>query len=212
MEIIVLGTEQNLEECKAKFGGHHTYLHGTDEGQLKPASGEKMVFDFLPSARKTYPLQIQVPVFVNAVNTTLLKWTQGNPTPAIFGFCGLPTFLNREWMEVTIGTKESIPLLEKICSQLDTKFKIVKDQTGMVTSRIICMIINEAFFAAESHVASRSDIDLAMKLGTNYPFGPFEWCEKIGIRNVCKLLDSVYLDTKDERYKTCELLKKEAGY
>jgi 3-hydroxybutyryl-CoA dehydrogenase len=48
-----------------------------------------------------------------------------------------------------------------------------------------------------------------MKLGTNYPLGPFEWAKKIGIENVYLVLDSVYKDTKDERYKICPLLKKE---
>ncbi len=80
----------------------------------------------------------------------------------------------------------------------------------MVTPRIICMIINEAYFAIEENVASRNDIDLAMKLGTNYPYGPFEWCDKIGIKNVYELLNAVQMYTKDDRYKICELLKKEA--
>jgi 3-hydroxybutyryl-CoA dehydrogenase len=72
------------------------------------------------------------------------------------------------------------------------------------------MIINEAYFAIQENIASRSDIDLAMKLGTNYPFGPFEWCEKIGIKNVYELLIAVYDSTRDERYKVCELLEEEA--
>lgn len=211
MEIMVLGTEQNVEECRTKFGLSHTYLHGTEVEQLKSVSGEKIVFDFLPHEPMADQLPFSVPVFVNSVNTTLQNWKQGNLHSTVFGFCGLPSFINREWMEITICTKESIPVLEKICSQLKTKYKIVKDQTGMITPRVICMIINEAFFAAESQVASRSDIDLAMKLGTNYPLGPFEWCEKIGIKNVCRLLDSVYRDTNDARYKTCALLKSEAG-
>ena len=52
------------------------------------------------------------------------------------------------------------------------------------------------------------DIDQGMKLGTNYPHGPFEWCEKIGIRNVYELLEALYEDTKEERYKICPALKK----
>ena len=74
------------------------------------------------------------------------------------------------------------------------------------------MIINEAYFAIQENIASRGDIDLAMKLGTNYPFGPFEWCEKIGIKNVYDLLNAVYESTKDERYKVCELLEEEANH
>jgi 3-hydroxybutyryl-CoA dehydrogenase len=57
--------------------------------------------------------------------------------------------------------------------------------------------------------ATRDDIDMAMKSGTNYPYGPFEWSRRIGIRHVYELLEAVYEDTKDERYKICALLKKE---
>jgi 3-hydroxybutyryl-CoA dehydrogenase len=46
-----------------------------------------------------------------------------------------------------------------------------------------------------------------MKLGTNYPFGPFEWCEKLGVKTVVTMLEKIYNDTKDERYKICPLLK-----
>src|SRR5258706_14856106 len=150
-------------------------------------------------------------VFLNSVKTTLTQLAIGQEIHAsILGLSGMPSFLNREVLETTILNKESNTTLEKTCSQLNTKYKTVEDRVGMVTPRIICMIINEAYFAIEENVASRDDIDLAMKLGTNYPFGPFEWCDKIGIRNVYELLDSVYNDTKDERYKICGLLKEES--
>ena len=72
------------------------------------------------------------------------------------------------------------------------------------------MIINEAYYTVEEGTATREDVDMAMKLGTNYPFGPFEWCERIGSKNVCGLLDAVYEDTKDERYSICRLLRDES--
>jgi 3-hydroxybutyryl-CoA dehydrogenase len=72
------------------------------------------------------------------------------------------------------------------------------------------MVINEAYYTLEEGTAQRDDIDLAMKLGTNYPFGPFEWAKRIGIRHIVNLLDAVYQATKDERYKVCALLRGEA--
>lgn len=71
------------------------------------------------------------------------------------------------------------------------------------------MIINEAYYTVQEGTASRLDIDQAMKLGTNYPYGPFEWCQRIGIKHVYELLEAVYEDTHDERYKICSLLKRE---
>jgi 3-hydroxybutyryl-CoA dehydrogenase len=72
------------------------------------------------------------------------------------------------------------------------------------------MIINEAYLTVQEGTATREDIDIAMKLGTNYPYGPFEWCEKIGVQNVLAILNAAYADTKDERYKPSALLKKES--
>ncbi len=127
-----------------------------------------------------------------------------------FGFSGLPTFLNREIFEVSLARKNNIEKLREICDKLNTKFAVVKDQVGLVTPRVICMIINEAYFSVQEDIASRNDIDLAMKLGTNYPFGPFEWGERIGIKNVYELLKAVYENTKDERYQICKLLEEES--
>ena len=69
------------------------------------------------------------------------------------------------------------------------------------------MIINEAFYTVQEGTAVAKDIDTAMKLGTNYPKGPFEFLKLMGIKNVYNALNAVYNDTHDERYKVCALLK-----
>jgi 3-hydroxybutyryl-CoA dehydrogenase len=113
---------------------------------------------------------------------------------------------------VTASNEQQYSVLEEIALQLNTKFTIVEDRIGMITPRIVCMIINEAYFASDENVASRADIDLAMKLGTNYPFGPFEWSQKIGVHQVYELLKAVSDDTGDERYKISGLLEREANF
>ncbi len=77
----------------------------------------------------------------------------------------------------------------------------------MVSPRIVCMIINEAYFTLQEGTANKEDIDKGMKLGTAYPHGPFEWCNLIGIENVYTILKGMAEDTHDERYKICSLLK-----
>lgn len=79
----------------------------------------------------------------------------------------------------------------------------------MVTPRILMMIINEAYYTVQEGTAGKLDIDTAMKLGTAYPHGPFEWLQQIGIRDVYEVLDALYQDTREERYKICPLLKTE---
>jgi 3-hydroxybutyryl-CoA dehydrogenase len=71
------------------------------------------------------------------------------------------------------------------------------------------MIINEAWFAWGEKISSKQDIDTAMKLGTNYPMGPFEWGEKIGLHRVCHLLSELSLESG--RYNIAPSLLIEVG-
>jgi 3-hydroxybutyryl-CoA dehydrogenase len=79
----------------------------------------------------------------------------------------------------------------------------------MVSGKIISMIVNEAYFALEDEVSTKEEIDIAMKSGTNYPYGPFEWSKKIGLNNIYTLLQK--LSTTDKRYTPSSLLIKEAA-
>ncbi|MEQ1585325.1 MAG: 3-hydroxyacyl-CoA dehydrogenase family protein [Cyclobacteriaceae bacterium] len=217
MNILVIGNELNLAECQQKFGAGHAWRHarGSREAEILLNSAE-VVFDFLQDRSSDdmaiYKNKNLVAFFNTSLITlqSLLKNTTIGNTQ-FFGFCGLPTFLNRELLEVSIQKESDLPSLDKICKQLNTKYTRVADSVGLVTPRIICMIINEAYYTVEEGTATRPDIDLAMKLGTNYPFGPFEWGQKIGIAHVYDLLAAVYAATRDERYLICQLLKQEAG-
>lgn len=73
--------------------------------------------------------------------------------------------------------------------------------------RTIAMIINEAYFALGDKLATATDIDLAMKNGVNYPLGPIEWGEKIGLHNIAQLLEELNTITRDERYRLSTELK-----
>jgi 3-hydroxybutyryl-CoA dehydrogenase len=82
----------------------------------------------------------------------------------------------------------------------------VKDQPGFVAARVISMIVNEAFFAFGENISTIEEIDKAMKLGTSYPKGPFEWAEKIGVDKIYLLLRK--LAEKEERYLPAPALEK----
>ena len=82
------------------------------------------------------------------------------------------------------------------------------DQPGFVTPRVISMIINEAYLALGEKVSTREAINTAMKLGTNYPYGPFEWAAHIGLSRIVQLLES--LAAADNRYAPAPLLLKDA--
>ncbi len=76
---------------------------------------------------------------------------------------------------------------------------------GFIFPRTIVQIINEAHFALEEKVASKDDIDRAMKFGVNYPKGPFEW-SKGREEIVLSLLTELYQKTNDLRYRPSKLL------
>jgi 3-hydroxybutyryl-CoA dehydrogenase len=216
MNILVIGEEKNFNECREKFGSGHEYTwlgqHRDFEGFLDQ---KDLVFDFTieedPECMESYSKK-SVKVFFNACMVSLAELVSLSSRPlkcTIFGFNGMPTFLNTPLLEVSVWREEDKVILAKTCADLNTNFSLVDDRVGLVTPRIISMIINEAYYTVQEGTASREDIDKAMKLGTNYPYGPFEWCERIGTRYVYELLEALYEETKDERYKICALLKKD---
>jgi len=80
----------------------------------------------------------------------------------------------------------------------------VADQPGLIAARVVAMIINEAYFGLADNISTEEDIDTAMKLGTNYPYGPFEWATKIGHGNIVRLLET--LAATNSRYQPAPLL------
>jgi 3-hydroxybutyryl-CoA dehydrogenase len=66
------------------------------------------------------------------------------------------------------------------------------------------MIINEAYLSLEEGVSSKEEMNTAMRLGTNYPYGPFEWAEKIGMEHIARLLQA--LSRQQVRYAPAPLL------
>jgi len=84
----------------------------------------------------------------------------------------------------------------------------VADGPGLVRGRIICCLINEAVSAFMEGVAEAVDIDQAMKLGTNYPFGPLEWGDMIGLDTVLGVMTGLYEEWGEDRYRPTPLLRR----
>ena len=76
-----------------------------------------------------------------------------------------------------------------------------------IVSRNLIAIINEAALALDDAVATAEDIDIAMKLGTNYPNGPIAWAEKIGRRTCRHLLDVLNRQVDDQRFTAAAWLR-----
>lgn len=216
MRILIVGDESHAEECRQKLGSSHSFAVAPDHTTLRKRFPEQeVIFDFIidedPEEFSVYADENCV-VFFNTAKINLAAFAFSNAREfkcTVFGFNGLPTFFNRPILEVSCLRQADIMKLSSMMKNLGTEFLVVDDRVGLVTPRVICMIINEAYYTVQEGTATREDIDIAMKLGTNYAYGPFEWCQRIGISHVYELLEAVYDDTKDERYKICPLLKRE---
>ena len=214
MQVLVLSSPEIATEFQQKFPSLTNAVFIDNYNDLEEHLPQiNVVFDFLlqdePEHISFYADKKGLVVFCNSVKIQLAALVQNTKELAceLIGFNGLPSMINRQYLEVSLLHAHTVTKLEEICKELGTEYLVVEDRAGLVTPRIICMIINEACYTLQEGTATVRDIDLGMKLGTNYPFGPFEWATKIGVRNVYETLEAVYNDTKDERYKICSLLK-----
>lgn len=162
--------------------------------------------DFSFSEERIEALRSLIPrtIMVNSVLNTL------DELDAMFiRFNGWTGFINAGVTEVAFH-KNNKNQAEELFAVLKWNYVVCADVCGFTVPRVVCMIINEAFFAFDESVSSKNEIDVAMKLGTNYPFGPFEWCNMIGISNVYALLKK--LSATDARYTPAPGLEKEANH
>jgi len=214
MNVLIRGNDAHIEEFTSKFPD---LSFDTDKEYSASIDLDNypFIFDFYiddsPENLESY-IDYSGLIMLNSVKSSLIEYSNylgHRLNCTLAGFNGLPSFFNREILECTILDDNGKNRLKEASEFLGFKYILVADRVGMVTPRVVFMIINEAYFTVQEGTAKREDIDSAMKLGTNYPYGPFEWVQKIGISHVYELLDAIYLDTRDERYKICPLLKRE---
>jgi 3-hydroxybutyryl-CoA dehydrogenase len=215
MHILIIGNSEQAAIVSRKIAQSVEITHVEDalDFDQDPHIYDAIIdFDFVeyPEMLDLYEANEKTPVFVNSIKSTLYEASDFffSEFP-LFGFNGLPYFVEQEAWEVSLMKPEHKALAMNLSEHLGIRFMLVDDRVGMVSARVVSMIINEAYYTLQEGTASKKDIDLGMKLGTNYPYGPFEWADLIGIENVYELLDALYNDTKDPRYKICPLLKKE---
>jgi 3-hydroxybutyryl-CoA dehydrogenase len=142
-------------------------------------------------------------VIVNAVVTTLQEI--GRPFVRINGW---PGFRERNLHELVTPDEHTTQRLQDLYARLGYTYRLVPDTAGMIAPRIVAGMINEAWLTWEEAVSTKEEIDTAMKLGTNYPYGPFDWGERIGLGQIASLLWS--LSRTDPRYLPAGALKQAA--
>ena len=104
-----------------------------------------------------------------------------------------------------VETKEAIIEYSKSLGKTPVE---VAEGPGFVVNRILIPMINEACFIYQEGLASVEDIDTAMKLGANHPMGPLALGDLIGLDIVLDVIEVLYTETGDPKYRPCTLLKK----
>ncbi|MBJ3813630.1 3-hydroxyacyl-CoA dehydrogenase PaaC [Shimwellia pseudoproteus] len=94
--------------------------------------------------------------------------------------------------------------------QQDKQVLLVADYPGLLAWRTVAMLVNEALDAVQKGVASADDIDVAMRLGVNYPHGPLAWGESLGWQRVLTVLENLQKHYGEERYRPSSLLRERA--
>ena len=84
----------------------------------------------------------------------------------------------------------------------------VNEAAGFVVNRILIPMINEAAFIKMEGVSDIAGIDAAMKLGANHPMGPLELGDFVGLDICLAIMDVLYAETGDSKYRACPLLRK----
>jgi 3-hydroxybutyryl-CoA dehydrogenase len=198
MQLVVLGTDEQWDEITIATEGVE-WVRAVTPFSFAEYINATAFFILVDEVTKKFTSTDKI-IFLNSVTIPLHKL---NTPPNVVRINGWPTFLQRSTWEIsgniTIAANDVLVKMNK-------QHVLVKDDVGFVADKTVAMIINEAFFALGDGVSTESDIDIAMKLGTNYPYGPFEWATKIGVKNIYNLLFE--LSKNDTRYTPAPSLVK----
>lgn len=148
-------------------------------------------------------------------NTSAISITElASSTCRTDKFVGLHFFnpaLTMKLIEVVRGadtTDETFYTVYNLSKEIGKMPIEVSESPGFVVNRILVPMMNEAAFLVAEGVASVADIDRAMRLGANHPMGPLTLADFVGIDLVLEIMETIYNETGDQKYRPAPLLRK----
>lgn len=111
-------------------------------------------------------------------------------------------------------SEETFMAIKVMVEKLGKTAVAVNEAPGFIVNRMLVPMINEAAYILMEGVASPEDIDTAMKLGANHPIGPLALADMIGIDVCLAVMETLYVEFGDAKYRPCPLMRKlvRAGY
>jgi 3-hydroxybutyryl-CoA dehydrogenase len=207
MKIVVLANEilkQEILKKPVNAAAEFIFINNTEEIKNYQDVHACIDLEFEATTERINLLKkfLPKPVLINSVAYTLSETNEN-----FIRINAWPTFLQRNICEAAAINDQSKNDAEIFFNQIGWSCRFVPDIKGMISGRIVSAIINEAYFTLQANVSTKEEIDIAMKLGTNYPYGPFEWGKKIGLKNIYELLFE--LSKTDNKYQVSESLENE---
>ncbi|MCR4418947.1 MAG: 3-hydroxybutyryl-CoA dehydrogenase [Clostridia bacterium] len=120
-------------------------------------------------------------------------------------------------VEVISGLATNPAVVEtamETCRRVGKTPVLIKDSPGFAVNRLLIPMLNEAIYAVYEGVGSPEDIDTVMKLGANHPMGPLALADLIGLDTVLAIMEVLYQNFGDPKYRPCPLLRQyvQAGW